>query len=207
MYCPAHFQEKDGQAALVKLLETHPLATIVRISESGLVADHIPLFYENNKLIGHVAKANPLWQTAPDSEVLVILQGTDAYISPSWYATKQTTHQVVPTWNYTTVHVYGRLSAILDSQKKIEVVQELTQKHEKNLPQPWSVQDAPADYIEKMLDAIVGIEISISSIEAKWKVSQNQPKENQVSLVQHLQACDEESALNMAKEIMSHKNK
>lgn len=206
MYCPAHFQEKDGQAALVKLLETHPLATIVRSSESGLVADHIPLFYENNKLIGHVAKANPLWQTAPNSEILVIFQGTDAYISPSWYASKQTTHKVVPTWNYTAVHVYGRLSAILDSQKNLEIVQKLTNIHEKNLPEPWSVQNAPADYIERMLNAIVGIEISISKIEAKWKVSQNQSEENQASLIQHLQGSGQETAVNMAAEILSHKN-
>lgn len=207
MYCPAHFQEKDGQAALVKLLKTHPLATIVRTSEGGLAADHIPLFYENNKLIGHVAKANPLWQIAPDSEILVLLQGTDAYISPSWYVSKQTTHKVVPTWNYTAVHVYGRLSAILDSQKKLEVVQKLTNIHEKNLPEPWSVQDAPGDYIERMLNAIVGIEISISSIEAKWKVSQNQPEENQASLIQHLQGSGEVTAANIATEILSHKNK
>lgn len=206
MYCPAHFQEKDGQAALVKLLETHPLATIVRSSESGLVADHIPLFYENNKLIGHVAKANPLWQTAPNSEILVIFQGTDAYISPSRYASKQTTHKVVPTWNYTAVHVYGRLSAILDSQKNLEIVQKLTNIHEKNLPEPWSVQNAPADYIERMLNAIVGIEISISKIEAKWKVSQNQSEENQASLTQHLQGSGQETAVNMAAEILSHKN-
>lgn len=206
MYCPAHFQEKDDQAALVKLLETHPLATIAKASEGGLVADHIPLFYENNKLIGHVAKANPLWITAPDSEILTIFQGTDAYISPSWYATKQTTHQVVPTWNYTAIHVYGRLSAILDSQKKLEIVQKLTQRHEKKLPQPWSVQEAPADYIEKMLNAIIGIEISISSIEAKWKVSQNQPDENQAGLIQHLQSSTDEAAMNMAAEILSHKN-
>lgn len=206
MYCPAHFQEKDGQAALVKLLETHPLATIVRSSESGLVADHIPLFYENNKLIGHVAKANPLWQTAPNSEILVIFQGTDAYISPSWYASKQTTHKVVPTWNYTAVHVYGRLSAILDSQKNLEIVQKLTNIHEKNLPEPWSVQNAPADYIERMLNAIVGIEISISKIEAKWKVSQNQSEENQASLIQHLQGSGQETAVNMVAEILSHKN-
>lgn len=207
MYCPAHFQEKDGQATLVKLLETHPLATIVRTTEHSLVADHIPLYYENCKLIGHVAKANPLWQTAPNSEILVIFQGTDAYISPSWYASKQTTHKVVPTWNYTAVHVYGRLSAILDSQKNLEIVQKLTNIHEKNLPERWSVQDAPADYIEKMLNAIVGIQISISRIEAKWKVSQNQSEENQASLIQHLQGSGEETDVNMAAEILSHQNK
>lgn len=206
MYCPTHFKENDGHAALIKLLETHPLATVVRASESGLVADHIPLFYENNKLVGHVAKANPLWKTTTDSEILVILQGTDTYISPNWYTTKLTTHQVVPTWNYTAIHVYGQLSAILDRQKNLEIVQNLTHIHEKNLPQPWSVQDAPTEYIEKMLKAIVGIKISISRIEAKWKVSQNQPVENQASLIQHLQGCDEESAVIMAKEILSHKN-
>lgn len=207
MYCPAHFLDNDGQAALVKLLETHPLATIVRTTENGLVADHIPLFYENGKLIGHVAKANPLWQTAPDSEILVIFQGIDAYISPSWYASKPVTHKVVPTWNYTTVHVYGHLNAVLAPQKNLEIVQKLTDIHEKNLPEPWSVQSAPADYIERMLNAIVGIEISISRIEAKWKVSQNQAVENQDSLIQHLQGSGEETAANMAAEILSHKNK
>lgn len=207
MYCPAHFLDNDSQAALVKLLETHPLATIVRTTENGLVADHIPLFYENGKLIGHVAKANPLWQTASDSEILVIFQGIDAYISPSWYASKPVTHKVVPTWNYTTVHVYGHLNAILAPQKNLEIVQKLTDIHEKNLPEPWSVQDAPADYIEKMLNAIVGIEISISRIEAKWKVSQNQSEENQASLIQHLQGSGEVTAVNLAAEILNHQNK
>ncbi len=206
MYCPAHFQENDGQVALVELLEIHPLATIVRSTENGLVADHIPLFYENDKLIGHVAKANPLWQTASDSEILVIFQGADAYISPSWYASKPVTHKVVPTWNYTTVHVYGHLNAILAPQKNLEIVQKLTDVHEKNLPEPWSVQDAPADYIEKMLNAIVGIEISISRIEAKWKVSQNQSEENQASLIKHLQDSGEQRAVKMAEEISSRKN-
>lgn len=206
MYCPQHFQNKDEQAALMILVASNPLATIVRTTESGLVADHIPLFYENNKLIGHVAKANPLWQTSPALEILVILQGTDAYISPSWYASKQTTHKVVPTWNYTTVHVYGHLNAILAHQKNLEIVQKLTDIHEKNLPDPWSVQDAPADYIEKMLNAIVGIEIPISRIEAKCKVSQNQSEENQASLIKHLQDSGEQRAVKMAEEISSHKN-
>lgn len=200
MYCPSHFQENDHDN-IIALITANPLATIVRNTESGLVADHIPLLYENDKLIGHVAKANPLWQTTPDLEVLVIFQGSDAYISPNWYASKQTTHKVVPTWNYTAAHVHGRLVAITNSQRNLEIVQKLTNFHEKNLPQPWSVQDAPADYLEKMLSAIVGIEISISNIEAKWKVSQNQPLENQLSLVEHLKNSDHAAANCMAEEV------
>ena len=186
---------------MIGLIAANPLAAIVRTTESGLVADHIPLFYEENKLIGHVAKANPLWQTPVQTEILVIFQGANAYISPSWYATKQSTHKVVPTWNYTAVHVYGQIKPITDSQRNLEIVQKLTSMHEKNLAQPWSVQDAPADYIEKMLNAIIGIEISIAKIEAKWKVSQNQPLENQLSLVNHLKNSDHAAANCMAEEI------
>jgi transcriptional regulator len=200
MYCPNHFQENDHDS-IIALISAYPLATIVRNTESGLVADHIPLFYEKGKLIGHVAKANPLWQTAPDLEILVIFQGSDAYISPNWYATKRSSHKVVPTWNYTSVHVYGSITAINDAQRNLEIVQKLTSIHEKNLPQPWSVHDAPADYLEKMLSAIVGIEISISNIEAKWKVSQNQPPENQRSLVEHLKNSDHAAANCMAEEV------
>lgn len=200
MYCPSHFQEGEHDE-VVALIAANPLAAIVRNSESGVVADHIPLFYENGKLIGHVAKANPLWQTPAQAEVLVIFQGTNAYISPSWYATKQTTHKVVPTWNYSAAHVYGQLTPIANSQRNLEIVQKLTSIHEKNFAQPWSVQDAPAEYIEKMLNAIVGIEISISKIEAKWKVNQNQPLENQLSLVKHLKDTDNAAAVCMAEEI------
>lgn len=200
MYCPSHFQESEHNK-IVALIAANPLATIVRTTENGLVADHIPLFYENGKLIGHVAKANPLWQTPAQTEILVIFQGVNAYISPSWYATKQSTHKVVPTWNYSAVHIYGQLTPTTDSEKNFEIVQKLTNIHEKNLAQPWSVQDAPTEYIEKMLNAIVGIEISISKIEAKWKVSQNQPLENQLSLVNHLKNSNDAAANCMAEEI------
>jgi transcriptional regulator len=130
MYCPNHFQESKHNE-IVALISANPLATIVRNTENELVADHIPLFYENGKLIGHVAKANPLWQTPAQTEILVIFQGVNAYISPSWYATKQSTHKVVPTWNYSAVHIDGQLTPITDSQRNLEIVQKLTSIHEK----------------------------------------------------------------------------
>jgi transcriptional regulator len=130
----------------------------------------------------HVARANPVWQrvaAAPDVQSLVVFQGADAYISPSWYATKREHGKVVPTWNYATVHVMGAPRVVEDTAWLRSLVETLTTKHESPRPQPWAVDDAPADYVEAMLRAIVGIEIPIMSIAGKWKVSQNHPAANQ----------------------------
>jgi transcriptional regulator len=169
-------------------MRAHPLATLVSTGPDGLNANHIPLLLADGKLQGHVARANPLWKDGQVAgEVLVIFQGHESYISPSGYATKAEHGKVVPTWNYAAVHAWGDLRVIDDPAWVSAQTSALTATHEAALPQPWAVTDAPADYIEKMLGAIVGIEITINRLLGKWKVSQNQPAANQASLIAALE--------------------
>ena len=188
MYLPKHFAETD-LGTMQALMRQHPLATLVSHGPDGLNANHIPLQLDagaspNGTLQGHIARANPLAAAAADGcEILVIFQGPESYISPSGYATKAEHGKVVPTWNYTAVHAYGRLRLIDDADWVLAQVSALTAAHEASLAKPWAVSDAPADYIAKMLGAIVGIEITIDRLVGKWKVSQNQPAANQASLI------------------------
>ena len=169
------------------LMRARPLATLLSHGPDGLNANHIPLLLVDGKLQGHVARANPLWQAGKVvGEILVIFHGDESYISPSNYATKAEHGKVVPTWNYVAVHAYGELRVIDDPAWIFSQISALTATNEAALPQPWAVSDAPTEYIEKMLGAIVGIEISITRLLGKWKVSQNQPAENQASLVEAL---------------------
>ena len=186
MHIPKHFHQEDV-AALHALMRSHPLSTLVTLGADGLNANHIPLLLVDGKLQGHVARANPLWQAGKVvGEILVIFHGDESYISPSNYATKAEHGKVVPTWNYVAVHAYGELRVIDDPAWIFSQISALTATNEAALPQPWAVSDAPTEYIEKMLGAIVGIEISITRLLGKWKVSQNQPAENQASLVEAL---------------------
>ncbi len=187
MYIPKHFAE-DDVAEMHALMRANPLATLVSHGADGLHANHIPLLLVDGKLQGHVARANPLWKGGNVAgEVLVVFQGDDSYISPSGYATKAEHGKVVPTWNYAAVHAYGELRVIDDPHLIFAQISALTAANEAALPQPWAVTDAPAGYIEKMLGAIVGIEISITRLLGKWKVSQNQPAVNQASLIAALE--------------------
>lgn len=190
MYCPAHFQE-DRLPELITLIEQFPLATIVCNGPSGFVADHIPLMYEgrlgaSGKLVGHVAKNNPLWQLSAGQELLVVFQGPSTYISPNWYATKHDGGKVVPTWNYAVVHASCTLEAIHDPQQVLEIITKLTDLHEASQPHPWRVTDAPIEFTDRLVGNIVGIELKINHMHGKWKVSQNQPTPNQQSVVQGL---------------------
>jgi transcriptional regulator len=188
MYLPKHFAETDV-GVMHKLMRAFPLATVVTLGADGLEANHIPLLLDaaagpNGTLRGHVARANPLAADATvNRKILVIFKGPDCYISPSGYATKAEHGKVVPTWNYTAVHAYGELRLIDDAEWLLAQLYTLTAEHEGGLARPWAVDDAPADYIGKMLGAIVGIEISIDRLVGKWKVSQNQPAVNQASLI------------------------
>ncbi|MBL8430043.1 MAG: FMN-binding negative transcriptional regulator [Dechloromonas sp.] len=188
MYLPKHFAETDI-TAMHALMRKRPLATLVCHGSAGLNANHIPFLLADEpapygQLQGHIARANPLSKAGETSdEVLVVFQGTESYISPSYYATKSEHGKVVPTWNYTAVHAYGRLRLIDDAAWIFSQISALTATHESSFPQPWAVSEAPADYIEKMLGAIVGIEITIERLIGKWKVSQNQPAVNQASLI------------------------
>jgi len=191
MYLPKHFAE-DNVAEMHALMRAHPLATLISHGPDGLNANHIPLLLADAEpygtLQGHVARANPLWKAGNVAgEVLVVFQGDESYISPSGYATKAEHGKVVPTWNYATVHAYGELKVIEDPAWIFGQISALTATNEAALPQPWAVTDAPADYIEKMLGAIVGIEITINRLLGKWKVSQNQPAANQASLIAALE--------------------
>jgi transcriptional regulator len=186
------------------LMREHPLATLVTMGEGGLNADHVPLILETAAdgtpvLRGHVARANPMWKTVrTDLEALAIFHGPDAYITPSWYPTKREHGKAVPTWNYVMVHARGPLRIIQDTDWLRTQVESLTQTQESAFAEPWAVSDAPADYIEKMLAAIVGIEITITSLEGKWKASQNQPEGNRQGAVQGLQALGTEGTRRMA---------
>lgn len=175
MYVPAHFAADD--ASVDDLLTHHGAADLITATPDGLVATMLPFVYdaERRTLQGHVARNNPQWQLPVLGEALVIVRGSDSYISPSWYASKAEHGRVVPTWNYLTAHVYGTVTVHDDPAWLDSLVRRLTDKHEANRPQPWSVDDAPEPYIAGQLRAIVGIEIAISRIEAKFKLSQNRP--------------------------------
>ncbi|WP_427887286.1 FMN-binding negative transcriptional regulator [Kribbella sp. GL6] len=175
MYVPAHFAPDEG--AVQELLARHGAADLVTTTADGLLATMLPFVYDDdrNVLLGHLARNNPHWQQPAIGDALVIMRGPDAYVSPAWYASKQEHGRVVPTWNYITAHVYGTLTVHDDPAWVEDVVRRLSQLHEAGRPEPWSVDDAPAKYIGGQLRAIVGVEVAISRIEAKFKLSQNRP--------------------------------
>jgi len=192
MYLPRHFEETRPDT-LHALMRARPLATLVTADGAGgFDANHIPLHLDpaagpHGVLRGHVARANPLWRAVgAGAPALAIFQGDDAYISPSWYPSKREHGKAVPTWNYAVVHARGALRAIDDAAWLRGLLNTLTTEHESGLPQPWSVADAPPDYIEKMVAAVVGIELSIEQLTGKWKVSQNQPAANRAGAAQGL---------------------
>jgi len=193
MYLPPQFEQPDI-AVMHELMRIRSLATLVTTDSDGLNANHIPLHLSVTPepfgaLRGHVARSNPIWnELNVDVDALAIFHGPDAYISPPWYATKQEAGKVVPTWNYIVVHAYGRLRIIDDAVWLRAQLEALTAQHEARLPDPWAVSDAPEDFTEKLLGAVVGIELIITRLSGKWKVSQNQPLQNQLSVIQGLTA-------------------
>ena len=208
MYCPSHFRE-DRPEILRALIARFPLATIVRGTTEGLTADHVPLDFEasvqgHGRLIGHVARGNPLWRCPPDARLLVIFHGPQVYVSPNWYASKRESGKVVPTWNYVVVHAHCTLRAIDEPVALRGIVERLTDRFEATREHPWRVADAPADYTEALLGAIVGIELSIHHIEGKWKVSQNHPAANRRSLIAGLEAEGSDASVSMARLVRDH---
>jgi transcriptional regulator len=190
MYLPSHFSE-DRVEVLHALMRDHPFATLVSHGAGGLAADHLPLYLAPDigpcgALQGHVARANPVWQQSSATEVLAIFHGPQAYVTPTWYPTKREHGKAVPTWNYVVVQARGRLRAINDPVWLREQLGDLVARHEAGQAEPWQLADAPAEYIGKMLTAIVGIEIVISDIQGKWKISQNQPEVNRAGVVDGL---------------------
>ena len=178
MYIPAHFAPDDETVG--ELLRNHGAADLVTLTGQGLVATMLPFIYvpeagEHGALYGHVARNNPQWKLPAVGDALAIVRGPDAYVSPAWYASKAEHGRVVPTWNYVTAHVYGQFVVHDDPVWTERLVRRLTAKHEAANAHPWSVDDAPRAFIEGQLRAIVGIEVAISRIEAKAKLSQNRP--------------------------------
>lgn len=185
MYCPPAFREEDRQA-LFALIEAHPLGTLVRQTAEGLEADSLPFWLPPRPspaapseplgcLRAHIARANPLWQepNITDQTVLVIFRGADAYLSPNSYPSKQDHHRAVPTWNYRVVHAYGRLTFHHDEAFLRPLLAQLTRQHEASQAQPWSMSDAPKDFLQQMLAGLVGLELTLTRLEGKSKLSQN----------------------------------
>ena len=191
MYLPAYFKESRAPV-LHALMRARPLATLVTLGDSGLVANHIPVETRaepapHGMLRGHVARANPLWKEyRAGSEALAIFQGPQVYISPSFYPSKRESGEVVPTWDYAVVHAHGTLRFVQDAAWLKTLVVGLTDAHEAPRGVPWKVADAPPSYIEKMLSLIVGFEFSIVSLTGKWKLSQNHTAANRQGVVQGL---------------------
>lgn len=203
MYIPARFEETRIEL-LHGLLRQHPLGTLVTLEEGGLNADHIPFEIDAGPepfgvLRAHVPRANPAWCNASSAvEALVVFQGAQAYITPSWYATKQESGRVVPTYNFMVVHAYGPLRIIDDATWLRTHLERLADRFEAEREHPWKVGDAPEDFIAKLLPALIGIEIPITRLRGKWKTSQNQPEANRVSVEAALRAVAGDNAATMA---------
>ncbi len=171
-----------------------PFANLVTMGSEGLDATPLPLMLDpsdgpQGSLIGHIARANPQWRTTDTAqEALVIFSGPDSYISPSYYETKRLTGKVVPTWNYVTVHARGRISFTQEPAALLDLVRRLTDRHEGERAAPWAVSDAPADFIQSQLRAIVGVRVEITALTGKWKMSQNRSPVDRAGVVAGLRA-------------------
>lgn len=191
MYIPKQFEETDVEV-LHELIRIKPLATLVTLNAGGIEANPIPLILSAETkpygtLSGHVARSNPLWQDHPsDTDVLVIFHGVESYITPSWYASKAESGKVVPTWNYVSVQARGRLRVIHEPDWILSQLESLTAHNEAGFEHPWTVADAPHEFTRKLLDVIVGIEIEITELKGKWKVSQNRSDQDRASVVSGL---------------------
>lgn len=203
MYTPPHFSE-SRLSVLHELIKARPFAAVAVSTEHGLEAVHLPLLLDDSRgsygvLQGHVARANTIWREADaGTEALAIFQGPQHYVSPGWYASKRKHGKAVPTWNYAVVHARGRIKWIHDQSWLLAFLEEITNAHEQKQADPWHITDAPADYIERMLESIVGFEIPISSITGKWKLSQNRSAADRAGVVAGLKAASSDDAHSMA---------
>jgi transcriptional regulator len=183
MYVPVHFKE-ERIPILHGAIKRLKFGTLVTLGEDGLEASHLPLLLNPEPaplgtLHGHVARANLQWRRAKlGVQALAIFLGPNTYISPSWYPTKQQTGKVVPTWNYLAIHAYGDMDYFDDPSRLRDHVSRLTEVHEFGRPSPWAISDAPSDYVDKMLAAIVGFKLTVSRLEGKWKMSQNRSEQD-----------------------------
>ncbi|MGI8485926.1 MAG: FMN-binding negative transcriptional regulator [Thermomicrobiales bacterium] len=200
---PAHFEE-NRLVNLHELIVQHPLGALVTLGADGLVANHIPFlidtrFGEHGSLIGHVARNNRVWHDhRSDTEAMVIFQGPSSYISPNWYPTKQEAHEVVPTYNYVVVHVYGKIIVHEDPKWLRGVIGKLTKVMEAAQSVPWKMADAPATFLDSQIENIVGIEIPISRMLGKWKTSQNRVPADREGAIAGLRESGDSESLAMA---------
>jgi transcriptional regulator len=193
MYLPQHFAESRDEE-LLQTIAAYPLGALVVRGPHGLDANHVPFLIDPaterpTRLLAHVARANPLWQESADGdEALVIFRADDAYISPNWYPSKHELHRQVPTWNYRVVHVHGKLYIRDDERFVRGVVARLTRIHEgrTGAPKPWKMTDSSAEYIDQMLSNIVGIEIEVTKMVGKWKLSQNKDDKDRINAANEL---------------------
>ena len=202
MYIPK-FNEENRLDVMHALIETQPLATLVTVSNSGLIATHLPMVLARSEgphgtLRGHLSRANSQWRNLnPSIEALAIFSGAHHYISPSWYPEKAEDGKVVPTWNYAVVHVYGPLKIIEDPAWLLSHLNTLVTQHESSFPTPWKTSDAPSDYIASQIKGIVGLELPITRMEGKWKVSQNKSERTLHAVEQGLEDLNTPEALAM----------
>jgi transcriptional regulator len=209
MYLPKHFEE-TRPAELQHFIHRNSLATLVIAGGDGLAADHIPLAMRphdgpHGSLVGHVARANPLWRHAtPSIACLAVFHGRHHYISPNGYATRAETGRVVPTWNYEVVHVTGTLQAIEDPAWVHSVLTDAAATYESGQSTPWTLAEPPADYLEAMMRGVVGIRLQVQAMIGKFKLSQNQPASNRASLLAALRAVGDTDAGAMAVAIEDH---
>ena len=197
MYVPPAFRE-DDLSALHGVIRQARLANLVTATAEGLIATPLPLFLvpdegPHGTLYGHLARANPQWKQAPVGPAMAIFAGPDAYITPSWYATKGEHGKVVPTWNYVAVHAYGAAEFFEDPVRLLDAVRRLTKLHEGGRPTPWAVSDAPPDFIRAQLRGIVGLRLPIERIEGKRKMSQNRSAEDRAGVAAGLAASERSS--------------
>jgi transcriptional regulator len=191
MYVPAHFKE-DRIAVMHDAIRKYGFGTLVTSSEQELEASHLPMLLDSapaplGTVLGHVARANPQWQRVkPGIEALAIFLGPNTYITPSWYPTKQETGKVVPTWDYLAIHAYGTISFFDDPAELRAHVSRMTDTHETPRDAPWAVSDAPADFVDGMVRAIVGFKLRVTRLEGKWKMSQNRPKKDVAGVLEGL---------------------
>jgi transcriptional regulator len=207
MYSPQQFEE-TRLSVLHDLISSHPFGTLVILAGNELSANHIPFLIhadggDHGRLCGHVARANPMWkQFAGGIEALAIFQGPESYITPSWYPSKHADAKAVPTWNYAVVHAYGKPRAIEDPDWLLKHVTQLTTVHEAGQALPWQVSDAPKDYTDHMISRIVGIEITISRLQGKWKVGQNRKLADRLGVAAGLESQATDRSRAMAELVM-----
>jgi len=190
MYLPPAFREERAEVLHAAMRATS-LPILVAAGPDGLIASHVPMLLDDQdgahgSLLGHLARPNP--QTKTGGEALAIFPGPDSYITPSWYPNKPVDGKVVPTWNYVAVHASGPIEFFSDTERLLDIVTRLTNLHEGGRAQPWSVSDAPPDYVQMMLRGITGFRLSITRLEGKWKMSQNRDQPTREAVAQGLQA-------------------